>query len=354
MGRRRAAFLLGVVAPMLPAGAWGDARADGTRAYHAGRFSEALAAFEKAARARPADPEPVADVALALQKLDRHDDAVAANRKVIRLASRPGKGKPAPARLARIRQGAYFNLGRLGVASAVPEADACGAVANDDPACKRPLFACRMSRLQAGSGLGTHWDVLRLARDKQGAAFDQADYQELPPLVAGLSDDMYDGSARLEEILAGQEGDGLLRYGMEEMGDECARIHGSEWSCDGSEAVRREALHCLGPMAPASASNYDLKKAPSSAACYRRACERAEKAPWPAVTTEEDAHAEEMKACYEGLSEIEDTTCVVVHADACAGLAGIYCTTTIDRAKGKPQADRHRAYEIKIPAPAGT
>jgi hypothetical protein len=334
-----------------------DARADGMRSYRAGRFAEALAAFETAARKRPADPEALADVALALQKLGRNDDAIAANRKVVELASRPGKGAARLSRLAKIRQGAYFNLGRLGSTVAVPEVDACGRIANADAACKQPLFACRMSRLDAGSGLGTHWDVLRVARGEIAATFDEDDdYHERPPLIPGLSDDMYNGTVRTADIVAGQEGDGLLRYGEEETGDECARIHGSEWSCSRSEEVRKEALHCLGAMAPESATNYQLETAPASASCYRRACERAEKAPWPAVTREEDRHTKELQACYEGLTEIEDTTCVVVYADVCTGFVGTYCTTTVDRQKGKPKPDRHRAYEIVVPvvAPAGS
>src|SRR4051794_15643022 len=107
----------------------GDGRADGTRAYRAGRFAEALAAFETVARQRPSDPEALADVALALQKLGRNDEAAAANRTVVELAARPGKLKAA--KRARIREGAYFNLGRLGQLVHVPEADACGTIETD-------------------------------------------------------------------------------------------------------------------------------------------------------------------------------------------------------------------------------
>jgi hypothetical protein len=348
----RAAALAAACALAFPARAGADARADGTRAYRAGRYAEALGAFEAAAKQSPSDPEPLADVALALQKLGRTEDAIAANRKVVELAARPGKAKTA--KRAKIRQGAYFNLGKLGVAVRVPDEKACGTIATDGDACKRPVFACRKSRLNAGSGLGVVWDVLRVARDKEGAGFiktedGEEEYYDRPPLIFGVSDEAYNGRVLNEAALAEQEGDGVLRYGWEEMGDECARVYGSEWSCSGSEAVRVEAVRCIGDAEAGMRSSTELQTSPATVACYRKACERAEKTPWPAVTAEEKEHRKRIDSCYAGLSEIEDTRCVVVYADACAGFVGVYCTKTVDRNKGKPVPDRHKAYEIKIP-----
>jgi len=335
-----------------PAAARGDARADGTRAYRAGRFAEALAAFEAAVRQQPSDPEPLADVALALQKLGRNDEAVAANRKVVALAARPGTLKPA--KRAKIRQGAYFNLGKLGQVVRVPEHDACGTIETDAAACSKPLYACRKSRLEAGSGLGTAWDVLRVARDAESAKFvkirddyDGDEYHNYPPFIRGVTDDSYNENLHRGVDLSEEEGDGVLRYGEEEMGDECARIHGSDWTCDGSAAVREETIRCVGDAEAGMISS--PRTSPTTAACFKKVCERAEKTPWPAVTSEEKEHTRRLQACYDGLTEIEDTTCVVVYADACAGFVGLYCTKTVDRNKGKPTPDRHKAYELKIP-----
>jgi hypothetical protein len=351
--RRRGAAALFVVASAfaVPTAARGDARADGTRAYRAGRYAAALAAFETAAKLQPSDPEALADVALALQKLGRNDEAVAANRKVVELAARPGKLKAA--KRARIRQGAYFNLGKLGQQVRVPEADACGTIETDPNACKKRLFACRKSRMEAGSAIATVWDVLRVARDKESATFvtpsdDYEDeYHDYPPLIHGVSDRAYNGKVLREDELSQQEGDGVLRYGDEETGNECARIHGSEWTCEDSEAVRVETLRCLGQTE--GGPGWSLRKSLATAPCFQKVCERAEKTPWPAVTKEEDEHTKTLFACYDAQSEIEDTTCVVVYADACAGTVGMYCTTSVEHEKGKPKPDRHKAYEIKIP-----
>ena len=357
-GRRmrwNSAAVLSVSACMLafPVPARGDARAEGTRAYRSGRYAEALAAFETAVRQRPSDPEPLADVALALQKLERNEEAVAANRKVVALAARPGKLKGA--RRAKIRQGAYFNLGKLGQVLRVPEMNACGTIETDASACKKPLYACRKAGLDAGSGLGTVWDVLRVDSDKEHAHFiktsddyDGDEYHNYPPLIRGVTDDSYNWNVHRGVDLSEEEGDGVLRYGVEEMGDECARIHGSEWTCDGSQAVRAETLRCVGDAEAGMISS--LRTSATTAACFRKACDRAEKAPWTAVTQEEKEHDETLQSCYDGLSEIEDTNCVVVYADACTGFVGLYCTKTIERTRGKPKPARHTAYELKVPA----
>jgi hypothetical protein len=344
-----AVLLVAACALVFPAPARGDARADGTRAYRAGRFAEALAAFETAALQQPADPEALADVALTLQKLGRNDEAVAANRKVVALAAREGRAKAA--RRAQIRLSAYFNLGKLGQVVNAPGEDSCGTIETDAGACKRPVFACRKSRLEAGSGLGVVWDVLRVARDKESATFvktedGEEEYHDYPPLIHGVSDQAYNGKVLDHSELSAQEGDGVMRYGWEEMGDECARIHGSEWSCDGSTAVREETLRCVGDAEAEMISS--LRESPVSAACFRKVCERAEKTPWAAVKREEKEHRKTIDSCHARLSEIEDTTCVVVYADACVGCVGMYCTTMVSRSKDKPNPDRHKVYELKI------
>ena len=181
----------------------------------------------------------------------------------------------------------------------VPEDDACGTIETDGALQASRCYACRKSRLEAGSGLGTVWDVLRVARDKEGAKFVKTsddyegdEYYNYPPLIHGVTDD----ALQLQPAYAGvdlsqEEGDGVLRYGQEEMGNECARIHGSEWSCDGSAAVQEETVRCVGDAEAAMIRC--CARRPPPAACFKKVCERAEKMPWQAVTLRrEGAHQE--------------------------------------------------------------
>src|SRR5581483_5095415 len=93
-------------APASTAGATTALRQEGTRAYRAGRYDEALAKFRAAADRDHDDPDALADVALTLQKLGRTSEAIAANQGVVRLAAHPSadKGK----RFAKARLAAYF------------------------------------------------------------------------------------------------------------------------------------------------------------------------------------------------------------------------------------------------------
>jgi tetratricopeptide (TPR) repeat protein len=312
-------------------------RLEGTRAYRAGRFDEALAKFRAAAERDHDDPDALADVALALQKLGRTPEAVAANQGVVRLAAHPSADKAK--RFEKVRFAAYFNLGRLGAVVAVPDAGACGALAAATDSCK-PLYACRETRQSDGSRLATLWEVLRIARTKEAAILDEDDYHEVPPLIRGLTDAEYDTEAGRPaiDLLPEQEGDTLLRYGTQEVGDECRRIYG-DWSCDTSEEVRAETKRCQGSSTPPDGG---------SAACFRLSCDRAESAPWPAVQAEIDRRTQRLATCYERLGQLDDTTCVVVYADACSGLVGTYCTTAFHRTS-KPRAEHHRVFELTAP-----
>src|SRR5882762_2462313 len=81
-------------------------RQEGTRAYRAGRYEDALAKFRAAADHDHDDPDALADVALALQKLGRTAEAVTANQGVIRLAAHPSADRAK--RFAKARLAAYF------------------------------------------------------------------------------------------------------------------------------------------------------------------------------------------------------------------------------------------------------
>ena len=92
-----AALAMGAVAFPRPATARppiGDsaaARAEGTRLFRAKNFEAAWPKFEKAAQLAPADPEPLADLALCRQRLGDTGSAEKVNRQVIDLGS-TGKG----------------------------------------------------------------------------------------------------------------------------------------------------------------------------------------------------------------------------------------------------------------------
>ncbi len=329
-GNRRGA------APASAQGAGTALRQEGTRAYRAGRFEDALAKFRAAADRDRDDPDALADVALALQKLGRTGEAVTANQGVLRLAARPSADRAK--RFAKIRLAAYFNLGRLGAVVGAPDVGACGALATATDSCK-PLFACREARQNNGSGLATLWEVLRIARTNEAAILDEDDYHEVPPLIRGLTDAEYDSEAARPaiDLLPEQEGDTLLRYGTEEVGDACRRIYG-DWSCETSDEVRAETRRCQGTTPPDGGTG----------ACFRLSCDRAESAPWPAVQAEIDRRTQRLSTCYERLGRLDDTTCVVVYADPCSGLVGTYCTTTFHRTS-KPRAEHHRVFELTAP-----
>ena len=330
-----------------PRGPAAALRQEGMRAYRAGRFDEALTRFQAAAARDPADPDVLADVALALQRMGRTTEAVAVNRKVIRAAS--GAGGAKARRFAKVRLAAYFNLGRLGEIVSVPEVGSCAALPVEKGTCK-PLFACREVRQNAGSGLATVWEVLRIAHTAEAAILDEDDYHDLPPLIPGLTDGEYESDLGHGPVdPSEQEGDAVLRYGTEEVGDECRRSYG-DWSCETSSEVLAETLRCLGPSAPAGGAIdlATLRKQRAADACFRDACDRAEKAPWPTAKAEMDQRNQRLAACYGGLGEIDDTTCVVVYVDACSGFIGTYCTTRFHRT-AKTKADRHQSFELTLP-----
>jgi tetratricopeptide (TPR) repeat protein len=324
-------------------------RLEGSRAFRAGRYEEALQKFRAAAELDREDPDALADVALALQKLGRTSEAIAANLSVLRIASRPGDDRAG--RLSKLRLTAYSNLGRLSAVIPAPEVGACGALAPAHDSCK-PLYACREAREHAGSDLATRWEVLRIGRTSEAAVLDEDDYHEVPPLIRGLTDGEYESEAgRAPVDVPEQEGDALLRYGMEEVGDECRRIYG-DWSCEGSDEVRAEARRCQGPATAVPAGARPARFTPAddaaTAACFRASCDRAESAPWPAVQAEIDRKAQRLAACYDRLGRLDDTTCVVVYADPCSGFIGTYCTTTFHRTT-KPGVDHHRVFELTAP-----
>ncbi len=189
--------------------------------------------------------------------------------------------------------------------------------------------------------------MLRIARTNEAAILDEDDYHEVPPLIRGLTDAEYDSEAGRPaiDLLPEQEGDTLLRYGTEEVGDECRRIYG-DWSCDTSDEVRAETRRCQGTTSGAGGARSSSPD--GGAACFRLSCDRAESAPWPAVQAEIDRRAQRLSSCYERLGQLDDTTCVVVYADACSGLVGTYCTTTFHRTS-KPRAEHHRVFELTAP-----
>ena len=320
-------------------------RQEGTRAYRAGRFDDALAKFRAAADRDHDDPDALADVALALQKLGRTAEAVTTNQSVLRLAARPSADRAK--RFAKIRLAAYFNLGRLGAVVAAPDVGACGSLVAATDSCK-PLFACREARQNNGSGLATLWEVLRIARTNEAAILDEDDYHEMPPLIRGLTDAEYDTEAGRPaiDLLPEQEGDTLLRYGTEEVGDECRRIYG-DWSCETSDEVRAETRRCQGTASSSGAGG--TRSSPTAAAgtaCFRLSCDRAETAPWPAVQAEIDRRTQRLAGCYRGWAS--STTrpaswCTPIRAAGSVGTTHHGVSSHVQATRGAPprlRADR--------------
>jgi hypothetical protein len=143
--------------PVTATGSFEQLRERGRRAYRAKKFGEARQLLSAASTMRPDDGEVLADLALCLQQLGMSDDAIAANRKAIRLASRDRAGRGPRAR--RIRRAAYFNLGKLGAGRALSldgslsDHLTCLSLASE-PDCARPLFVCGGSAFETYPDLG--------------------------------------------------------------------------------------------------------------------------------------------------------------------------------------------------------
>jgi len=117
-------------------------RRAGQRAYRARKFEKAAALFRASSSLRPDDGEVWLDLAMCLQHLSKADDAIAANREAIRLASRNDvAGSP---RARRARRAAYFNLGKLAAARKLdfPDDAATCAPLPSDLGCREIVFAC--------------------------------------------------------------------------------------------------------------------------------------------------------------------------------------------------------------------
>ena len=73
---------------------------DGLDAYKAGRYSDALSAFREEAERRPASADPAANVAAALERLGRHDEAARECERALALGPSP-----------RVEAAVRYNLG---------------------------------------------------------------------------------------------------------------------------------------------------------------------------------------------------------------------------------------------------
>lgn len=145
----------------------GDARTlrkEATAAYKAKKYEQACTLFARAAKAAPSDAALQADLGLCLGKLEKRDEAIAANHRAMVLALRKGSNGDDE----RIRKNVAFNLWTLGERVAVPEDGKCATVP-PPPGCAKPLYACAYAWRFGGNRLETTGSDVRIATEAAGA-----------------------------------------------------------------------------------------------------------------------------------------------------------------------------------------
>jgi tetratricopeptide (TPR) repeat protein len=139
----------------------GDARTlrkEATAAYKARKYEQACALFARAVKAVPDDAALQADLGLCLGKLEKRDEAIAANLRAMVLALR----KNSNGADERIRKNVAFNLWTLGERVVLPEAGKCAPVP-PPPGCARPLYACVYAWGYGGNRIETTGSSVRIA-----------------------------------------------------------------------------------------------------------------------------------------------------------------------------------------------
>jgi tetratricopeptide (TPR) repeat protein len=161
-------FSTGVLAA--PAKSFADLRRAGQEAYRANKFADAEALFRAASSMRPDDGEVWLDVAMCSQHLGKADEAVAANRQAIRLASKDdGAGS---ARRRRVRRAAYFNLGKLAATRKLefPNEEGTCMPLPSDLDCRRPIYACGRTSAFGVKDVHQDYTMARFALDQATAS----------------------------------------------------------------------------------------------------------------------------------------------------------------------------------------
>ena len=339
-----AALAMGAVAFPRPATArppiseGAAARAEGTRLFRAKNFAAACPKFEKAAQLAPADPEPLADLALCRQRLGDTSSAEKVNRQVIDLGSN-GKALTDP-RFARSRRHAYFNLRQINSQRRYfPEVgrDICGEL-NPEEGCAKKLFYCADSWTGGGSWMTQDYGRVNIAASAEAARFDEDDSD---PYARDHSapdfDELTQPFQPTPEVVEDEESVTYLESYSDKVNE--WRCDEKVWSCDRSDAVAADAKKCLASAA----------KAPTSAeACRKDACNRANLRPWPAVIKERKVTADDQRSCHASAPEHEsEYGCEIAYANACTGLVGLICS---GRRFGKKERMRVEEY-LFLPPP---
>jgi hypothetical protein len=293
------------------------ARAEGTRLFRAKNFEAACPKFEKAAQLAPADPEPLADLALCRQRLGDTGSAEKVNRQVIDLGS-TGKALTDP-RFGRSRRHAYFNLRQIKTPLRYfPEvgSDICGELTPEE-GCAKKLFYCADSWTGGGSWMTQNHTRVNIAASAEAARFDEDDTDPYTrERTAPDFDELVQPFQSTPEVVEDGESVTYLESYSDEVNE--WRCDEQAWSCDRSDAVAAEAKRCV--AAPA--------KAPVSAeTCRKDACDRANHQPWPAVVKERKSAAKAQRACHASAPENESAYgCQIAYANACTGLVGLICS----------------------------
>ena len=235
------------------------ARAEGTRLFRAKNFAAACPKFEKAAQLAPADPEPLADLALCRQRLGDTSSAEKVNRQVIDLGS-TGKALTDP-RFARSRRHAYFNLRQINSQRRYfPEVgrDICGEL-NPEEGCAKKLFYCADSWTGGGSWMTQDYRRVNIAASAEAARFDEDDSD---PYARDHSapdfDELTQPFQPTPEVVEDEESVTYFESYSDKVNE--WRCDEKVWSCDRSDAVAADAKKCLASAAKAPTSRGGLSQ----------------------------------------------------------------------------------------------
>jgi hypothetical protein len=148
------------------------------RAFKAKRYAAACDDYRKITVAAPDDAAAMADLALCLQRLGKKDEAIAANRRALVLAS---SDKLSDYGDEATRRHVYYNLGKLGVSVNLPD-DSCEALP-PAPGCGRSLWACGVSEKSGRTqSTTTTWVRIGISKDEAEIGEDEGVAPEMPSL----------------------------------------------------------------------------------------------------------------------------------------------------------------------------
>jgi hypothetical protein len=270
--------------------------------YKKKQYEAACPLFASVAQSQPKNGAVWGD--LGLCELKRNTpESLAASVHASRLAVRFGD--------ERVRKAAYYNLGLAEVKESLPDEGCTMISAPSEAACTKTAAVCTKTWRTSGTVYQSYGGVAFLARTAAEAERLRDEFPDLDPSADAI-----------------RTGVSLYEGAENSCGSWCA---GHAWQSDDSSLVMKQALACeqkqRGPLAGA----IDVcvargKRCSDILGCAEAILSHTEDS--PAVAREwARLRGKCEKECTAGANSDPETTCTVVHVDACRGYAGVVCST---------------------------